>query len=48
MVVNIQFGVEEDTKALDRGGACNDRMREAIIVRQNVSLPGIRQRFITV
>jgi hypothetical protein len=50
MVVKIQFGVEEDAKALDRGRACNDRMTEAIILRQNVSLPGIRHdpRFITV
>jgi hypothetical protein len=42
MVVKIKFGVEEDTKVLDRVGACNDKMTEAIIVRRKVSLPGIR------
>jgi hypothetical protein len=50
MVVKIQFGVDKDTKVLDRGGACNDRLTEVIIIRKNVSLPGIQHdpRFVTV
>jgi hypothetical protein len=50
MVVKIQFGVEENTKVLNRSGTCNGRATEAIIVTQYVSLHGVRHntRFMTV
>jgi hypothetical protein len=48
--VKVQFRVIENTKVLNRSGARNDRMTEAVSKRQYVGFFGVRHkaRFIAV